>query len=130
MMNTEWKYVESFDKELITNIEEYFNIKLPEDYKKLLETCNRGKPERAQFDIVSRKECVLDYLIDLNVLIETSKRINKPKIIPIGTDPFGNIIGFNIGDTGRIESLIFWDHETKSETTITKTFSEFLEMLY
>jgi hypothetical protein len=129
-MNIKWKYVEPVDESIIINIEEYFNIKLPDDYKKLLETCNRGKPEKEQFDISSKKKCVLDYLIDLNDLIKTSKRINKPKIIPIGNDPFGNIIGFNIGDTGRIESLVFWDHETKSETTIAKTFSDFLKMLY
>ncbi|ODS30855.1 MAG: SMI1 / KNR4 family protein [Candidatus Scalindua rubra] len=129
-MNTKWKYVESFDKELLTNIEEYFNIKLPEDYKKLLETCNRGKPEKEQFDVSSRKKCVLDYLIDLNDVIKTSKRIKKPKIIPIGNDPFGNVIGFKIGDTGKIECLVFWDHETKSETIIAKTFSDFLKMLY
>ena len=129
-MKIKWKYVESFDKELITNIEAYFNVKFPEDYKNQLVVCNRGKPDKCRFDIDSRKECVLDYLINLNDVIKTSKRINKPKIIPIGTDPFGNIIGFKIGDSRKIESLVFWDHETKSETTITKTFSGFIKILY
>ncbi len=129
-MNIEWKYVEPVDGKFITRIEEHYKTKLPEDYKALLGVCNQGKPEKERFDIASRKECVLNYLVDLSDVIEISERIRKPGMIPVGLDPFGNIIGFRVSGTREVESLVFWDHETGLETNVAETFTEFLEMLY
>lgn len=129
-MDITWKYVEPLDKELLLKIEKYFKVKLPEDYKSALESCNKGKPDKDCFNIETGRECVLDYLIDLKDVVKTSEAIKRPDIIPIGYDPFGNVIGFKIDINGKIESLVFWDHETKSEANIAKTFTEFLKKLH
>jgi len=129
-MNIKWNYTVLVNKRLLTDIESFFSVKLPEDYISLLNECNSGKPEKELFDISTRKGCVLDYLVNLKDVIKISKNINNFKLIPIGLDPFGNIIAYNINNFGKIESLVFWDHETNTIEEIVQTFSKFLEMLY
>lgn len=129
-MNLKWEYVEPLNKKNISKIENYFNVDLPEDYKKALKNCNRGKPNKDKFDIDSRKECVLDYMIDLENTIKTAKAIEEYEIIPIAKDPFGNLIGYQLGEDNEIKQIVFWDHENMSITPISKTFDDFLKMLY
>jgi hypothetical protein len=129
VMPTEWQYVEKLKPEQLIDIEKYFNTTLPVDYKKELQFCNRGKPANNRFDIQDRKECVLDYLINLEDVIEVSKYENISSLILIGTDPFGNFIGYKITNS-NIGNIIFWDHESKKETFIATNFKKFLGLLY
>lgn len=128
-MNVKWKYVEKLDENQLTKIENYFNIKLPNDYKEALTKCNRGKPQQCNFNTENRKDCVLDYMINLEETIQISKRVKNNKLISIATDPFGNLIGYQI-DNNEISSIIFWDHETKKSTFIADNFKAFLNKLY
>lgn len=129
-MTIKWKYVEKVDKEKIKEIEEYFKIKLPDDYKNALKDCNRGKPDKYRFDTADRNECVLDYMINISDCIDKSKSIKNHQLIPIATDPFGNIIGYKIDRKNGIGSLVFYDHENKDLAFIAKDYNSFLNKLY
>jgi cell wall assembly regulator SMI1 len=130
IMSQEWKYVEAVDSVQIKKIEKSLNITYPSDYIKALPFCNRGKPTKDCFDIKGRKECVLDYLINLDDVVKLTQSSFKSKLIPIGSDPFGNPIGYKLGINGKIETIVFWDHENKTETFVANTFDEFLKKLY
>lgn len=129
-MGNIWMYIEKVSAKDVETIEKYFNIELPIDYKNLLPSCNRGKPDKAQFDAKSRKGCVLDYMIDLSDVIKTAQRIKKKNFIPIANDPFGNLIGYLINESGNVKGIYFWDHETNADTFVTSSFSDFLQKLY
>ena len=113
-MSLKWKYVEPLDESQLSKVEEHFGLSLPEDYKKSLVECNRGKPTLERFDTELQKECVLDYMINLEETVAIAQAISSEydadNLIPIGRDPFGNLIAFRIAD-GQIDSVIFWDHE-------------------
>ena len=128
-MNIKWKYTEKVDVKQLEVIERYFNIILPRDYKNILNECNRGKPEPARFDISNRKECIIDYMINLEDIIKISNNIKDIKMIPIATDPFGNIVGYIISDN-KIGSINFWNHEDKDITLVASSFKNFLEKFY
>ena len=99
-MSLKWKYVEPLDGSQLSKIEEYFGLSLPEDYKKSLVECNRGKPSLERFDTELQKEYVLDYLINPEETVAIAQAISSEygtdSLIPIGRDPFGNLIAFRI----------------------------------
>ena len=132
-MNLEWKYVEPLDENQLSKIEDHFGLSLPEDYKKLLAECNRGKPTLERFDTELQKECVLDYMVDLKQTVVIAQMLSSENdinnLIPIGGDPFGNLIAFRIAD-GQVASVVFWDHETNKIYRISGSFTEFIEKLY
>ena len=130
MADNQWKYVVPVKPELLKQIEVHFKTTLPSDYKVILPSCNQGKPSKMRFDIEGRKECVLNYLANLNDVIATSQGIKQLNFIPIGDDPFGNLIGFLVDSSGAIIALFFWDHETGALIRVCESFSDFLKMLY
>ena len=132
-MNLEWKYVESLDENQLSKIEDHFGLSLPDDYKKLLSECNRGKPTLERFDTNHLKECVLDYMVDLKETVVIAQMLSSENgvnnLIPISRDPFGNLIAFRIVD-GQVDSVVFWEHETNKIYRISGSFTEFIEKLY
>lgn len=128
-MSLKWKYIEPLDESQLSKIEEYFGLSLPEDYKKSLVDCNRGKPTLERFDTERQKECVLDYMINLAETVAIAQAVSADNLIPIGRDPFGNLIAFRIADR-QIGSVVFWDHERGKSSKISGSFTEFLEKLY
>ena len=128
-MSLKWKYIEPLDESQLSKIEEYFGLSLPEDYKKSLVDCNRGKPTLERFDTERQKECVLDYMINLEETVAIAQAVSADNLIPIGRDPFGNLIAFRIADR-QIGSVVFWDHERGKSSKISGSFTEFLEKLY
>lgn len=132
-MNLEWKYVEPLDESQLSKIEDYFGLSLPDDYKKSLSECNRGKPTLERFDTEFKKECVLDYMIDLSDTVSLAQTMSADygveNLIPVGRDPFGNLITFKIAD-GQVDSVVFWDHEINKIYRISGSFTEFIEKLY
>lgn len=128
-MSLKWKYIEPLDESQLSKIEEYFGLSLPEDYKKSLVDCNRGKPTLERFDTERQKECVLDYMINLEETVAIAQAASADNLIPIGRDPFGNLIAFRIADR-QIGSVVFWDHERGKSSKISGSFTEFLEKLY
>ena len=132
-MNLEWKYAEPLDENQLSKIEDHFGLSLPDDYKKLLAECNRGKPTLERFDTDHLKECVLDYMIDLSDAVSLAKTISADydveNLIPISRDPFGNLIAFRIAGR-QVDGVVFWDHETNKISKISGSFTEFIEKLY
>ena len=132
-MSLKWKYVEPLDESQLSKVEEHFGLSLPEDYKKSLVECNRGKPTLERFDTERQKECVLDYMINLEETVAIAQAISSEygtdSLIPIGHDPFGNLIAFRIAG-GQIGSVVLWDHEKGKSSKISGSFTEFLEKLY
>ncbi len=128
-MSLAWKYVEPLDARQLSKIEAHFGLSLPEDYKKSLVECNRGKPTLERFDTELRKKCVLDYMLNLEETIAIAQAIFPDNLLPIGRDPFGNFIAFKIAD-GRIDSVVFWDHERDEVSKLSDSFTAFLKKLY
>ena len=132
-MNLEWKYVEPLDESQLSKIEDHFGLSLPDDYKKLLAECNRGKPTLERFDTDHLKECVLDYMINFSDTVSLAKTISADydieNLIPISRDPFGNLIAFRIAGR-QVGGVVFWDHETNKISKISGSFTEFIEKLY
>ncbi|MXX12340.1 MAG: SMI1/KNR4 family protein [Gemmatimonadetes bacterium] len=132
-MTLEWKYAEPLDESQLSKIEDHFGLSLPQDYKKSLAECNLGKPSLERFDTEFKKECVLDYMIDLSDTVSLAKTMSADygieNLIPVGRDPFGNLITFKIAD-GQVDSVVFWDHETNKISKISGSFTEFIEKLY
>ncbi len=132
-VSLKWKYVEPLDESQLSKIEKHFGLSLPEDYKKLIVECNRGKPLLERFDTELQKECVLDYMIDLEEMVTIAQVLASEygvdNLIPIGRDPFGNLIAFKIAG-GQIDSVVFWDHEENKISKISGSFTEFLRKLY
>ena len=128
-MTLKWKYAEPLDESQVAKIEAHFGLHLPDDYKASLATCNRGKPTLERFDTERKKECVLDYMVDLEDTIAIAQAISPDNLIPIATDPFGNFIAFKIAD-GRVDSVVFWDHERDEIFKLSGSFTEFLKKLY
>ena len=132
-MNLEWKYVEPLDESQLSKIEDHFGLSLPDDYKKSLSECNRGKPTLERFDTEFKKERVLDYMIDLSDTVSLAKTMSADygveNLIPISRDPFGNLIAFRIAGR-QVDGVVFWDHETNKISKISGSFTEFIEKLY
>ena len=132
-MSLKWKYVEPLDESQLSKVEEHFGLSLLEDYKKSLVECNRGKPTLERFDTEFQKECVLDYMINLEETVAIAQAISSEygvdNLIPIGRDPFGNLIAFRIVDE-QIDSVVFWDHERGKISKVSDSFTEFLRNLY
>lgn len=128
-MSNTWKYVKEIDTAIISEIEKTYSINLPDDYKQSLEFCNGGKPLKDKFDIIDRKECVVDYMTDVNDSSETKHMISKHNIFPIASDPFGNSIGYLI-KTNKLTKIVFWNHESNDITFIADSFNKFLSLLY
>ena len=132
-MNLEWKYVEPLDESRLSKIEDHFGLSLPEDYKELLGECNQGKPTLERFDTEFKRECVLDYMIDLSDTVSLAKTMSADygveNLIPISRDPFGNLIAFRIAGR-QVDGVVFWDHETNKIYRISGSFTEFIGKLY
>ena len=129
MMTLEWKYAEPLDEIQLSKIEEHFGLSLPDDYKMSLAKCNRGKPTLERFDTELQKECVLDYMVNLEDTVAIAQAISPDNLIPIATDPFGNLIALKVADR-QIESVVFWDHESDKISNLSGSFTEFLAKLY
>ena len=125
-----WKYVEPLNEGVIQKIEEYFKVSFPKDYIDMLPSINMGKPSKDCFDIDGRKECIIDYMIDLSKVICIAENLNQKDFIAIASDPFGNYIGYQITSKIQSEDIVFWDHETDKFTFCANSFRSFISILY
>lgn len=113
----------------LAKTEQHFGVSLPADYKETLAQCNRGKPTLERFNTERQRECVLDYMIDLEETVAMAQAIPADNLIPIARDPFGNLIAFSLAD-GQVDAVVFWDHESNDIAKIASSFTEFLQKLY
>ncbi|MNJ26855.1 SMI1 / KNR4 family protein [compost metagenome] len=124
-----WKYVLPFDISAIENVEDYFQAKIPDDYKTLLPLINSAKPTLDNFDIPGRKACVLDYMHNITDVISASIATGHTDFISFACDPFGNHIGYRLNEGGGAK-VYFWDHETDTFIDCALSLSDLIDGLY
>jgi hypothetical protein len=123
----------------INMIEEYFKIKLPNDYKECEFKFDGGYPIPNRF-LVEGKEEIFNNLISLrdNNLIDVYQDIPDKLdngIIPFAEDPFGNLICFDYR-IDKVPKVVFWEHELAYENKacsikyVCNTFSDLIGMLH
>jgi hypothetical protein len=139
MTEIKWKYFEKISENSLKALEDALGITLPKDYREMLQVCNAAKPKPSYFDIHNRRECIVDYMLNINSessnsLLRSFKTLktnsNGKILIPIAIDPFGNFIAYNFSSSKDNPEIVFWDHETSNITFIARNFKTFLSLLY
>ena len=133
----------------IAKVEKKLGAELPTDYREFLLTTNGGRPEPNIFIAHTRPGGSREVLAwffcikedDSNDLLENvdifQNRLPE-SLLPIATDPFGNIICLSIEGRDR-GKVYFWDHEKEAVKVdpfgydnvyfIADSFEEFLKSL-
>ena len=128
---------------IIENVEEYFGIKFPEDYKQCVLKNHGGSPIPHVFTIDGSEE-MINNLIPFTEgspynMINTFKGVSdrlENHIIPFGIDPGGNLLCFDYRGDKEFPSIVFWHHEKAflerddAVIKVSDTFTEFLNSLY
>lgn len=132
---TEWRFTdEPLDDKTISEVENLFGVKLPEDYKQCIKENNGGYPQPKNFDWDDGSKSVFDSLISftherLNIKMFLDK-FESLKIFPFATDPFGNLICFDYRYTKNSPIVVFYDHEEDTIQPICNSFTALVERLY
>ncbi len=122
-MNITWKYVKQLnDKNAVKDFLSKSGVNLPERIVRLLEQYNGGRPSEKEIITSDHKEHVFKSLLSYNTNdMETIYTVypqfaDRREIYPIGTDPAGNYICYDIAK----EKFVFLDHETDHTVEIIK----------
>jgi hypothetical protein len=132
----------------LNEFERQLQVSLPEDYKTFVLNNNGGRPDKSCFTTgndVSSSD--LDWLFSFEVgeshiSIFRNIFLFKDRIpndlLPIGRDPFGNLICIGLED--KLGKIYFWDHEEEADDDekstytnvykISDSFVDFINMLY
>ncbi|ETA69193.1 SMI1/KNR4 family protein [Methanolobus tindarius DSM 2278] len=126
------------DKE-ISEVENIFGIKFPNDYKECIKKYHGGSPKLSCFDFKERKGAVFnnllsfepndkyDYIVKIRNIVEGMVEC----IYPFAADPFGNFICFDYRDgKNKSPKVVFWDHEIAYVCHICDSFTELISKLY
>jgi len=99
---------------------------LPDDYKSFLKRENGGRPKPNEFRFVKKDGSTEDGMIyyffalypgragSLRRSFERYKDRIPAGFLPIGIDPFGNLILLTVAGQNR-GSIYFWDHENEGK---------------
>ncbi|KRD91005.1 MULTISPECIES: SMI1/KNR4 family protein [Priestia] len=127
-------------EKVINDVESYFNIQFPLDYKKCILNFNGGYPQPKVFDTDVKSELVFSCLLsftsdDANIVevYEMKSQVLPSGIYPFARDPFGNLLCFDYRKNVSEPTIVFFDHEVEKEQAIyhiCDTFTELLEKLY
>lgn len=130
-------------------LEQFWEIKLPKEYRKFLLTQNGGYPDKSIFffknqNIGSDVQGMLGITPEggLNLLTEIRTYTGRipSSTFPIGYDSFGNLILISVKNPDR-GKIYFWDHELEADpdqgevadysnlTLIADSFDEFINNL-
>jgi cell wall assembly regulator SMI1 len=140
----------------IARFEELIDSRLPADYRRFLLAHNGGRPEPSVFSVYGQtnkydepfnQSSVVNWFFGLHdgehyrlteLLHWMGDRV-PANLLPIGEDPFGNMICLSLSGPDR-GTVYFWDHEDESEEGepptyrniyfIAKSFDKFLNMLH
>lgn len=126
-----WKYVKELkNSAAIDDFEKSNNFLYPQDLKQILRTYNGGRPSSKYYDLKGEKDKEFKTLLSFNEAdIENIYKCfpldsNDKAIIPFASDPAGNY--FVLKDN----AIYLWEHETDNCHFISKSFSDFLQMLH
>jgi len=135
-------------------LEDYFEIPLPDDYKRFVTTHNGAVPLESRFDVAGLERAVERFLpiiqdveghplgwLDLEVVAsqldsrltddEDGENIN---LVPIAAVLAGDFIVLDYRKGSEHPTIGLWDHEASEDfapavTTVARTFNEFLSIL-
>ena len=126
-----WKRGSHISERVIKEVENHFNIVLPEDYKKVVIDNNNARPSINTFDTQFSKEHVFKKLLSLKKddieNVYKSKHVLESidiELFPIANDPAGNLICLKAG------KIVYWLHENNKTLYVADSFSDFLKSLY
>lgn len=130
-MDLQWIRGSYISDELITEAENEYGIKLPEDIVSVVKYNNNGRPSLSCFDSPTSKEHELKKMLsfkkeDIENIYKFKKILNSvdPQMFPIANDPAGNLICLRNG------MIVYWTHENDEIEVLANSFTEFLSSLY
>jgi len=121
----------------IEDLEQELQTILPRDYVECVLENNAGYPSLHTFETQSGEQHVFSDLLsvvrsDDNNIYQAheavSDRLGRRDILPFAADPFGNYLCFNFDNSSA--SVVYWSHETNTLHTVTRTFSDLINMLH
>ena len=114
MNNIKWLYPKKTSLENIQKVENYFNIKFPDDYVTCVLLNNEAYPTPSIFEIGTFEE-VINNLIEIeNGIVTSYKSVEKiipEKLIPFADCGDGNVICFDYRKDITNPTVVFWDYE-------------------
>ncbi|GAB6742401.1 SMI1/KNR4 family protein [Bacillus cereus] len=125
----------------IKQVEQYFNIKLPNDFIECVKECDGGYPRPKVFDIPGQDESTFNDLLTLHIddkysIVQRYENIKDrlvDRIYPFASDSFGNFLCFDYRNNPASPTVVFWDHEEEdieeAISPVCDTFTELLESL-
>lgn len=130
-MEITWKHATPISDELISEVENKYNVQLPNDLKNILKKGNNGVPSKRFFDSEVAKghewKTLLSYyksdVENIYSVLSVLKDVDVD-LFPFGNDPAGNMICLKSG------KVVFWNHETETLEFVADSISVFLGKLY
>ena len=126
-----WKYREPLkDKNVFKEIEDKYDIKIPDTLKRLVIDANGATPEKYRV-MVNNTERVFATVLSYNRgdsdnVYTSLDRFVKKGLLPFGTDPFGNIFCIEL----KSNKVVFWNHELDKTVPAHSSLSTFINSLY
>lgn len=126
-----WKYKEPLkDKNVFKEIEDKYDIKIPDTLKRLVIDANGATPEKYRV-MVNNTERVFASVLSYNRgdsdnVYTSLDRFVKKGLLPFGTDPFGNIFCIEL----KSNKVVFWNHELDKTVPAHSSLSTFINSLY
>lgn len=126
----EWRYSKGqANSSIISEVELYFNVSLPEHYKKIVSQFNGARPRPNTFKLINGREVKLrSFLpigrehIDNIMAINTRLGDQLPEsYIAFANDDFGNYFCFD-----NENKVVFWNHENGDFTLFQDDLLAFL----
>ena len=130
-MKITWIHATPISDELISEVENKYNVQLPNDLKTILKEGNNGVPSKRFFDSEVAKghewKTLLSYyksdVENIYSVLSVLKDVDAD-LFPFGDDPAGNMICL------KENKVVLWHHETDAIEFIANSISEFLAKLY
>ncbi|AXY08935.1 SMI1/KNR4 family protein [Bacillus thuringiensis LM1212] len=140
MNNITWSFMSKtpVTNEEIQVVEQYLNIKLPNDFVACVKKYDGGYPNPKVFDVPGQDENVFSDLLTLHIedkysIVQNYNSVKDrlvAKVYPFARDPFGNLLCFDYRNSTESPTVVFWDHEEENiEEAIYPVCSTFTELL-
>jgi len=140
MAEVVWRFGIPAKREDVEMIEQRTGFSLPSDYVDCVLKNNGGRPHPCAFDLEHRKAVVFEALLRVDAqaglgtlrVMELLEGRLPASAVPIGRDPFGNLICLDFTDPGRC-AIVFWDHEQEGVQGVSYVcvcFGQLLDLLY
>lgn len=126
-----WKYkIPLKDKNVFREIEEKYDIEIPDTLKRLVIDANGATPEKYRV-MVNNVERVFSVVLSYNRGDADNVYTNldafiKQGLLPFGADPFGNQFCIEL----KSNEVVFWNHEYDKTVPAHSNLSLFINSFY